>query len=94
MGSLTLLHLSAILLPTFAHLRAGPGVSISSQTISIVEAAQLLEINRDTVRRLVKKGELRGYKKTIARTSPFVIDRESVLDYDRRRRAPFEPPAR
>ncbi len=62
-----------------------------SQNISIVEAAQLLGLNRDTVRELVKKGEIRGYKKTIARTSPFVIDRDSVLDYDRRRREQTTP---
>lgn len=62
-----------------------------TQTVSIVEAAQLLGLNRDTVRELVKKGEIRGYKKTITRTSPFVVDRESVLDYDRRRRDLSQP---
>jgi transposase len=64
-----------------------------TQTISIVEAAALLGVHRDTVRELVKKGELRGYKKTIARTSPFVVDRQSVLDYDRRRRELTTGPA-
>lgn len=62
-----------------------------SENVSIVEAAQMLGINRDTVRKLVKKGELRGYKKTVARTSPFVVDRDSVLDYDRRRRELSQP---
>ena len=62
-----------------------------SQTISIIEAAQLLGLNRDTVRELVKKGQIRGYKKTIGRTSPFVVDRENVLDFDRRRRDLSQP---
>lgn len=64
-----------------------------SRMISTVEAAGMLGLNRDTVRELVKKGELKGYKKTIARTSPFVIDKDSVLDYDRRRRE-LSTPAR
>jgi hypothetical protein len=57
-----------------------------SDNISIFEAARLLEMHRDTVRELVKKGELKGYKKTFAKTSPFLVDRASVLDFDRRRR--------
>jgi excisionase family DNA binding protein len=64
-----------------------------AETISALEAARMLGIRRATVVDLVKKGELRGYKKTIARTSPFVVDRESVLDYDRRRREQTTVPA-
>ena len=51
----------------------------------------MLGIHRATVVHLVKKGELRGYKKTIAHT--FVVDRESVLDFDRRRREQTTSPA-
>ena len=68
-----------------------PGELTLSQNISIVEAAQLLGLNRDTVRELVKKGQIKGYKKTIGRTSPFVIDKDTVLDYDRRRREQTTP---
>ena len=56
------------------------------ETITIVEAAQMPGIHRSTVVDLVRKGDLKGYKKTFARTSPFVVDRDSVLDFDRRRR--------
>lgn len=62
-----------------------------SDNISMVEAAQMLGIHRATVVDLAKKGELRGYEKTIARTSPFVIDRDSVLEFDRRRREQMRP---
>jgi len=62
------------------------------ETITIVEATQMLGMHRDTVRELLKKGELKGFKKAFAPTSPFVVDRDSalgsdsVLDFDRRRR--------
>jgi ribosomal protein L19E len=46
----------------------------------------MLGLTREAVRQLVKKGEIKAHKKTLTRTSPFVVDRESVLDYDRRRR--------
>lgn len=64
-----------------------------SGTITVVEAAQMLGIHRATVLDLVKKGELRGHKKTLTRTSAFVVDRDSVLEFDRRRRAQFQSPA-
>lgn len=70
-----------------------PGEADLSPNISIVEAAQMLDMHRDTVRELVRKGELKGFKKTPARTSPFVVDRDSVLEFDRRRRAQFQQPA-
>jgi len=63
------------------------------ETITIVQAAQMLGLHRATVVELVKQGELKGYKKTFARTSPFVVDRDSVLDFDRRRRSQTVPPS-
>lgn len=57
-----------------------------TETISPVEAAPMLGIHRATVVDLVKKGELRGHKKTLTRTSAFVVERESVVEFDRRRR--------
>ena len=45
----------------------------------------MLGVTKETVRLWVKKGEIAAHKKTLGRTSPFVIDRDSVLDFDRRR---------
>jgi transposase len=65
--------------------------AVVSQTMTIVEAAEKLGINRETVRVLIQKGELKGHKKTLARNSPFVIDADSVLEFDRRRREQATP---
>ncbi len=56
-------------------------------TVSLAQAAQMLGLNRETVRLLVKKGEISAFKKTFGRTSAFIVDQDSVLDFDRRRRA-------
>lgn len=64
------------------------------ETVSVVEAAEILDLNRETVRLLVKHGELKAHKKGLGRTSAFVIERESVLDFDRRRREQSQRPAR
>ena len=64
-----------------------------ADSITIAQAAQMLGIHRDTVLVLLRKGELKGHKKTLTRTSPFVVDRDSVLDFDRRRREASQPPA-
>jgi excisionase family DNA binding protein len=55
--------------------------------MSLAQAAEMLGINRETVRLLVKKGEIRAHKKTLGRTSAFIVDQDSVLDFDSRRRA-------
>jgi hypothetical protein len=54
----------------------------------------MLGVTRETVRLLVKRGDLKAHKKTLARTSAFVVDRESVLDFDRRRREQAQASAR
>jgi hypothetical protein len=43
-------------------------------------------IHRETAVDLVKKGELRGHKKTLTRTSALLVERDSVLDFDLWRR--------
>jgi excisionase family DNA binding protein len=62
------------------------GRLVVTETITAVEAARMLGIHRATVVDLLRKGELKGHKKTLTRTSAYVVDRERVLDYDRRRR--------
>jgi hypothetical protein len=57
-----------------------------SETMSIVQAAEKLGVTRETVRSLILKGQLKGYKKTLARNSAFVLEADSVTDFDRRRR--------
>ena len=64
-----------------------------SQTLSLIQAAEMLGATRETVLDLVKKGEIAGFKKTLARTSAFLVDRDSVLEFDRRRRAQVQQPA-
>lgn len=50
-------------------------------TVSTTEAAALLGISRNTIIRMVNRGELQGYKKTLARNSPMRVYRESVLEF-------------
>ena len=55
--------------------------------ISSSEAAAFLHVTRKTVNQLVQRGEITGHKKTLTLRSPYLIEKASVLDYDRRRRA-------
>jgi len=65
-----------------------------ADTVSLVQAAEMLGVTKETVRLWVKRGEIAAHKKTLGRTSAFVVDRESVLDFDRRRRSQTVPPSR
>jgi excisionase family DNA binding protein len=56
--------------------------------VSVLEAAKLLGVGRDSVYRLVKAERLSAHRKTDARQSPFMIDRASLEAYDRARRTP------
>ena len=64
-----------------------------ADTVSLVQAAEMLGVTKETVRLWVKRGEIAAHKKTLGRTSAFVVDRESVLDFDRRRRNQTVPPS-
>jgi excisionase family DNA binding protein len=61
---------------------------MEEQTVSVIEAAKLLSVSRDTVHRLIKAGQIKAHKKTLAPRSAFQIDRTSIEAYDQRRRAP------
>jgi len=63
-----------------------------ADTVSLVQAAEMLGVTKETVRLWVRRGEIAAHKKTLGRTSAFVVDRESVLDFDRRRRSQFARP--
>jgi len=65
-----------------------------ADTVSLVQAAEMLGVTKETVRLWVRRGEIAAHKKTLGRTSAFVVDRESVLDFDRRRRSQTVPPSR
>ena len=65
-----------------------------ADTVSLVQAAEMLGVTKETVRLWVKRGEISAYKKSLGRTAAFVVDRDSILDFDRRRRSQFvRPPA-
>ena len=57
-------------------------------TLTSSEAAQILGVSMATVARLVKKGELNGYKLTTARNSPLRIYQDSVDKLLKRRQQP------
>jgi hypothetical protein len=51
------------------------------------EAAAYLSVTRQTISRLIRAGQLTAHKKTLAPNSPYVLERASVVAYDKRRRA-------
>ena len=52
-----------------------------SEMVTVKEAAGLLGLSSETVRRLYKSGELRGRPKTSARGSPILVEKESIEKY-------------
>lgn len=62
-----------------------------AEYLSVVEAARRLGIKRETVRTLIEDGTLRGHKKTLRRTSAFMIELASVEAFDAQRRVQSEP---
>ena len=65
---------------------------MQENTVSVLEAAKLLGVGRDSVYRLVKTEHSSAHHKTHAPQSPFMIDRASLEAYDRARRAPVSNP--
>ena len=61
---------------------------MEENTVSVLEAAKLLGVGKDTVHQLIKAKRITAHRKTHAPQSPFMIDRASVEAYDRARRAP------
>lgn len=54
------------------------------QTISLNEAAAMLDVSRETVRRLLHSGQLAYRRKTPSAQSPYLIVRDSVEAYIKR----------
>lgn len=52
--------------------------------ISAKEAAEMLNISDQTVRELIRRGELEARRKTSAKQSPYLIKRASVEAYLKR----------
>ena len=59
---------------------------MEKKMLSVLEAADKLEVSRDTIHRLIKAGQLKAHRKTDAPQSPFMIDPDSVAAYDEHRR--------
>lgn len=55
-----------------------------SEEITVLEAANMLNVSDETIRRLVHKGELIGRRKTASRQSHIMIRRASVEAYLKR----------
>lgn len=55
-------------------------------TLTTAQVAEQLGISHDTVSRLFRSGELRGYRQTQRRNGRLFIYRESVEQYDSQRR--------
>ena len=49
--------------------------------MTIKTAAHMLEVSPATVRRLIERGHLAGFKKSPGRNSPYVVARASVTAY-------------
>jgi len=65
----------------------------TAKTMSVLEAAECLQVSRDTIHQLIKTGQLTAWKKTPKRNSGFLIDTASVEAFDQLRRAQTQPAA-
>ena len=63
----------------------------TAKTMSVLEAAALLEVSRDTIYQLIATGQLTAWKKTPKRNSGYLIDTASVEAFDQLRRAQTQP---
>ena len=59
-------------------------------TLTAREVAERLQASRDTVERLIKRGEL--YAERLTPRGRFRISEESLLDYAKRQRLTLQPP--
>ena len=58
---------------------------MSDNWISVSEAAQLLNVSVDTIRRLAKSGDLTSKRKTTLQSSSIMISLSSVTKFDNQR---------
>lgn len=49
--------------------------------LSAAEARERLHVSRETLRKLIKSGDLKAHKVSGGRTSPYRISEEAVADY-------------
>ena len=57
------------------------------ESVTVGAAAEMLNLNVQTVRRLLREGKLEGFPKTDSPRSHWLILVSSINDYDARRRA-------
>ena len=63
----------------------------TAKTMSVLEAAERLQVSRDTIHQLIKAGQLTAWKKTPKLNSGYLIDTASVEAFDQLRRAQTQP---
>lgn len=56
-----------------------------SKTVSTTEAAEMLGVGTSTVVRMIHRGDLQAYKKTLAKHSAFRIYVDSIEEVQRQR---------
>lgn len=54
---------------------------MEKQLLTIYEAAQILNCHYQTIRNLIKRGELKAFKFTQAKSSKLMIKREEIENY-------------
>lgn len=54
------------------------------KTISVNEAAEIMQVERSTAIRMIHAGEISGYQTTPGKTTPFRVYAQSVIDYCQR----------
>ena len=62
-----------------------------SSTISVRQAAPLLQVCANTVIAMIRRGELAAHKRTLARNSGWRIDRQDLETYLRLRALRSQP---
>lgn len=64
---------------------AKPQKPTQPETVSVDEAAAEIGVVRETVIRMLRRGELRGYKKTFGLTAPYRVYKSSLTEFLRKR---------
>lgn len=62
-----------------------PKKQMKRKHASIVEVAEILELDRTTVLGLIKRGHLEGFKITLGVTSPYRVYLDTVQEFIRKR---------
>jgi len=62
----------------------------SNGTITTTEAANVLGVSRATVSRMIQRGEIKGYKLTMALNSPYRVYQQSVQEFLNKREGVYQ----